>query len=252
VSEKIDESLIALLDKLHEGTTVAVCSDDKADPKAHSTKLSAPAQYECFSKIIYRPLSDYTARYSRTALRGEEEPTETTIHERLCGFDEQIRKQTDEIKKLQSQWEAIVREIFKLGVTCLGEDTMKAMLLPTPAPQATQDQPSSSPSEPDSEFALFVREKRMVDKGKGKKKKVTFEQAESAVSLPKFLYQPSMFRRKIAPEVPRLSSAKVTKLQAEVDELGNTHVDELREIEKEYTAWWKKKTQLIASALDED
>jgi hypothetical protein len=175
-----------------------------------------------------------------------------TIHERLLNFDEQIRTQTKEIKKLQVQWEAIVREIFKLGVTCLGEDTMTALLLPTPATHPPQDAPSSSPSDPDSEPTLFVPEKSTTEKGKGKKKKVSFEPISPAVTLPKFLYQPSMFREQIAPDTPRLSGTKVTELQADVAQLGNAQVRELREIEREYTAWWKKKTAQIASALGGD
>jgi hypothetical protein len=229
-----------------------VRSDDQPNSIVLPIRTSVPCQYESLSKRICSPLSEYTACCSYTRTRGEEESTGATIHERFFDFDEQIRTQTKDIKKLQTQWEAIVREIFKLGVTCLGEDTMTAMLLPTPAAQTTQDQPSSSPSDPDAELTLFVPEKDTADKGKGKKKKVSFEQAESAVALPKFLYQPSMFRKRIAPEAPRLSGTKVTGLQADVAQLGNAQVHELREVEREYAAWWKKKTALIASALGDD
>jgi hypothetical protein len=219
-----------------------------------SIRTSIPSQYERVSKCISSPLSESTARSAARA-RSEGEPTELTIHERLLNFDEQIRTQTKEIKKLQVQWEAIVREIFKLGVTCLGEDTMTALLLPTPAAEPPQYLPSSSPTDPDSEPTLFVPEKNTAEKGKGKKKKVSFEPTEPtapAVALPEFLYQPSMFRKQIAPDAPRLSGTKVTELQAEVTQLGNAQVRELREIEREYTAWWKKKTAQIASALGGD
>ena len=249
----IQKSLNALLRDLQAGTSMkTVCSDDQTNAIALPIRSSVPCQYESLAKRMYSPLSESTASCPGTRAQGEAKSTGATIHERLFDFDEQIRTQTKDIRQLQNQWEAIVREIFKLGVTCLGEDTMTAMLLPTPAAQKPQDQPLSSSSDPDSEPTLFVPEKTMTDKSKGKKKKVSFEDAESAVALPEFLYQPSMFRKKIAPEAPRLSSTKVTELQADVAQLGNAQVRELREIEREYVAWWRKKTAQLASAFRDD
>jgi hypothetical protein len=243
-----------LLHKLHEGTTVeTVHSDGQTNSKVLPIRTPIPSQYERVSKCISSPLSECTARSAARA-RSEGESTEVTIHERLLNFDEQIRTRTKDIKKLQVQWEAVVREIFKLGVTCLGEDTMTALLLPTPAVQPPQDAPSSSLSDPESEPTLFIPEQITAakDKGKGKKKKVSFEPTPPAVALPKFLYQPSVFREQIAPDTPRLSGTKVTDLQANVAQLGNAQIRELREIEREYTAWWNKKFAQIASALGGD
>jgi hypothetical protein len=230
-----------------------VHSDVQTDSTILPIRTSIPSQYERVSKCISSPLSEYTARSAARA-RSEEESIGVTIHERFLGFDEQIRTQTKEIKKLQVRWEAIVREIFKLGVTCLGEDTMTSLLLPTSAVQPPQDVPSSSPSDPDSEPTLFIPEQSTAakDKGKGKKKKVSFEPTPPAVALPKFLYQDSMLREQIAPNTPRLSGTRVTELQVEAAQLGNAQVRELHEIEREYTAWWKKKTAQIASALGAD
>jgi hypothetical protein len=230
-----------------------VHSDGQADPVVLPIRTSIPSQYERVSKCISSPLSESTARSAARA-RSEDEPTDVTIHERLLTFDEQIRTQTKDIKNLQVRWEAIVREIFKLGVTCLGEDTMTALLLPTPAAQPPQDAPSSSPSDPESEPTLFIPEQSTAakDKGKGKKKKVSFEPTPPAVALPEFLYQPSVLRKQIAPEVPRLSGTRVTELQADVSQLGNAQVRELREIEREYAAWWKKKNAQVALALARD
>jgi hypothetical protein len=230
-----------------------VHSDGQTNPTVLPIRTSIPSQYERVAKCISSPLSESTA-CSAARARSEEESTDVTIHERLLTFDEQICTQTKEIKKLQVRWEAIVREIFKLGVTCLGEDTITALLLPTPAAQPPQDAPSSSLSDPESEPTLFIPEQSTAakDKGKGKKKKVSFEPTPPAVALPEFLYQPSVLRKQIAPEVPRLSGTKVTELQADVAQLGNVQVRELREIEREYTAWWKKKNAQVALALARD
>jgi hypothetical protein len=232
-----------------------VHSDGQTNPIVLPIRTSIPSQYERVSKCIFSPLSESTA-CSAARARSEEEPTDVTIHERLLNFDQQIRTQTKEIKKLQVRWEAIVREIFKLGVTCLGEDTMTALLLPTPAAPPPQDAPTSSPSDPDSEPTLFIPEQSTAakdkDKDKGKKKKVSFEPTPPAVALPKFLYQPSRLREQIAPETPHLSGTRVTELQADVVQLGNAQVRELREIEREYATWWKKKSAQVALALARD
>jgi hypothetical protein len=242
---RIDEDLNALLEKLYEGTLETICSADKTDPKALPSKLSATAKSEQLTQNLYFPIPEYVVRCRSTYSNGEEVSAKVSIDQRFKHFDEQIHRQTDEIKKLQSQWEVIVSEIFKLGVACLGEHAMTAMLLPKQAPPI-QDQPSS-PSEPESESVLFVREKN-----KGKKKQVTFEPPANAVALPSFLYQPSNSRKRTAPESPHLSTKNVETLQAEVSQLGNSHVDEFREVEREYAAWWKKKTKQIASALGDD
>lgn len=188
---------------------------------------------------IYRPLSAYRLGLTRINTEGEKTRVENTLADRMRNFDEHIQQQTQELKQLQTEWETIVGEIFKLGVICLGQGTMETLfsasentLSPSKATDADID---------DAESTLFVPEQDTPPQGK--KNDGTFK-----VPFPPFLYQPSRFR-KPTPEPPTLSDEKVKELEMQIDELGKEHLKELRKIEDVRTAWLKKKHRLIAQAM---
>ncbi|KAF2127113.1 hypothetical protein P153DRAFT_59785 [Dothidotthia symphoricarpi CBS 119687] len=231
---QITKTLEDLLHQLHESTLQDVPSGKPND--LSPLKLSKPAQYERMAATLYQPLSAYRLGLTRTNTDGEKIRVESTLANRMDNFDEHIHQQTAELTKLQTEWEMIVGEIFKLGVTCLGDGAMETLL------SASEDTLSpSKTTDTTAESTLFVPEHDTPPPRK--KKCVTFQ-----TTFPPFLYQASRFK-KAAPETPRLLGEEVRELEAQVGNLGQEHLKDFCKIEDRHAAWLKKKHVLIAQAM---
>jgi len=187
----------------------------------------------------------------------------------MLHYDELMTKETAKLAKLQNEWEVVLGEIWKLGAACLGEEAMEDMLF-TKRPLDESVLPgSSSPSKvTDAEFTLFVPEHEsspVRNKSRTNRKHVTFLEEgvpanahnnKNAVTpttmFPKFIYQPSRYRKDTLPLPTRLPDDDIKNLEMEVEELGRQELSDMREIEKEHQAYWKKKTAQLAIALKSD
>ncbi|KAH7359968.1 hypothetical protein BKA66DRAFT_573715 [Pyrenochaeta sp. MPI-SDFR-AT-0127] len=254
---KIERTLNALVNSLYEGTLQTVSSENsKQDLQASPLKLSAPAKYERMAQKLYQPLSQYKLGLCRTNTQGGRERLVQTLEIRMLHYKDHIAKQTAEITQLQKDWEAIVSAIWKLGVSCLGETVMKDLLL------TDNDALRASPSSwsTDAESTLFVPEQGTsppLRRIHANKKRVTFEVLDlhsnpnvmSAPPFPEFLYQPSRYDTKAVPLVPSFGEPEINKLETNIEELGQVHIEDFRKIEQDQRAYWKKKTAQLATAL---
>ncbi|KAJ4365215.1 hypothetical protein N0V83_008833 [Neocucurbitaria cava] len=263
---KVNATLETLLTSLFESTLQTVpTSGNGQDPTASPLKLSAPAKYERMAMKLYQPLSHYQLTLQRTNTRGEKECFQSTLETRMIHYEEHIAKRTKEIVQLQKDWEAVVGEIWKLGVSCLGEDTMEKLLFTY---QDSVDPPLSSPSRAtEAESTLFVPEQggstppRKPKSSKSSKKRVTFEDSDAgdkygATSLskfpPEFLYQASRYDDQPLPIVAPLADEDIRDLEMKVKQLGIVHIEEFRKIEKDYQEYWRKKTAQLANVLKDE
>lgn len=260
---KVNATLETLLTSLFESTLQTVhTSVNEQDPNASPLKLSAPAKYERMAVKLYQPLSHYQLTLQRTNKRGEKERFQSTLETRMIHYEEHIAKRTKEIVQLQKGWEAVVGEIWKLGVSCLGEDTMEKLLF---TDQGGALGPLSSPSKAtEAESTLFVPEQGSSTpprKPKSSKKRVTFEDPDAgdkygAASLsqfpPDFLYQSSRYDNQPLPIVPSLADEDIRDLEMKVKQLGIVQIEEFRKIEKDYQEYWRKKTAQLANVLKDE
>lgn len=183
---------------------------------------------------------------TRTNTDGKAEHIIGTLETRMLDYEEYISRQKAEIEKLERDWEAIVGEIWKLGVHVLGENEMEQLLF------CNTHEVSSSPAE----STLFVPErgdsaKRSVGGGK----RVTFEAEdcdEEHFQHLGFLYQPSRIRKEPVPVVEGMSEQAIENFEKEIEELGKAQMQDLEKVEKEYAEYWKKKTAQVALALGDD
>ncbi|KAI4652298.1 hypothetical protein J4E93_002497 [Alternaria ventricosa] len=268
-SSRINKTLGKLLHTLYESTLQTVTrSSNQQDPNVSPLKLSAPAKYERLATQLYQPISQFTLSLRRTDSEGKSVRLDQTLETRMLHYDELITKETAKLAKLQKEWEVVLGEIWKLGATCLGEEAMENMLF-TKQPSDESALPvSSSPSKvTDAESTLFVPEHESSparDKSRTNRKRVTFLEekgpsnahdknvATPTTMFPKFIYQPSRYRKDTLPLPSRLPDDDIKHLEKEVKELGRQELGELREIEKEHQAYWKKKTAQLAVALKSD
>jgi hypothetical protein len=158
-----------------------------------------------------------------------------------------VREQTQQIKDLQRQWEGIVAEIFQLGITCLGENDMAALLS-----TAGGDTDASSPTSK-AESTLFVPEHGSpARKARGKRKRVSFAGPDMKGLFPEFLFYTSDRQKKPIPAVPEVPRDEIRQLDKEVSGLGKQHIVEVQRLEKEYQDWWtRKQTQLARTMLQD-
>lgn len=164
-----------------------------------------------------------------------------TLQDRFQSFEENIQVETEKIKNLQRQWEGVVAETFQLGVACLGEDNIAALL---------------STAEPDADEAgstLFTPEHSGSAKnGKGKRRCVSFAGPDMASLFPGFLFHASGHQRKPLPATPDLPAAELQQLEQAIADLGKQHVVDLQKLEKEHQAWWQKKQTQLAHTFLQD
>ena len=181
----------------------------------------------------------------------------------MMHYKDHIAKRTDEIVQLQREWEVVVGEIWKLGVSCLGEDPMEKLLCTNTANGSGL--PSSSPSK--AESTLFVPEQGTSPvppprkTQPSNKKHVTFEtpnvrdkyNAASLSRFPHFLcQQPSRHGTLPFPIVCPVAEQDMKTIELQVKQLGIAEIDELRKIDQEYQAYWRKKTAQLVGALKDD
>ncbi|KAH6875916.1 hypothetical protein BKA58DRAFT_400064 [Alternaria rosae] len=268
-SSKINKTLEKLLHTLYEGTLQTVIRDsNQQDPNTSPLKISAPAKYERLATQLYQPISQFTLSLRRTDSEGKSVRLDQTLETRMLHYDELITKETVKLAKLQKEWEVVLGEIWKLGAACLGEEAMEEMLFTKrPSDESALPVPSSPSKVTDAESTLFIPEHESSparDKSRTNRKRVTFLEEEaptyvrdknattSTTMFPKFIYQPSRYRKDTLPLPSRLSDDDIKNLEKKVEELGRQEMGELREIEKEHQAYWKKKTAQLAVALKSD
>ncbi|KAI4932808.1 hypothetical protein J4E85_003208 [Alternaria conjuncta] len=268
-SSKINKTLEKLLHTLYESTLQTVTrNSNQQDLISSPLKISAPAKYERLATQLYQPISQFTLSLRRTDSEGKSVRLDQTLETRMLHYDELITKETAKLAKLQKEWEVVLGEIWKLGATCLGEEAMEHMLFTKQPSDESALPASSSPSKvTDAESTLFVPEHESSparDKSRINRKHVTFLEEgvlvnardKNAVTpttmFPKFIYQPSKYRKDTLPLPSRLPDDDVKNLEKEVKELGRQELSDMREIEKEHQAYWKKKTAQLAVALKSD
>ncbi|KAI4937135.1 uncharacterized protein J4E92_001862 [Alternaria infectoria] len=269
-SSRINKALEKLLHTLYESTLQTVTrNSNQQDPNTSPLKISAPAKYERLATQLYQPISQFTLSLRRTDSEGKSVRLDQTLETRMLHYDDLIAKETAKLAKLQKEWEVVLGEIWKLGATCLGEEAMENMLFTKQPSDESALPASSSPSKvTDAESTLFVPEHERSparDKSRNNGKRVTFlEEGVSAdahnnknavtptTMFPKFIYQPSRYRKDALPLPTRLPDDDIKNLEMEVKELGRQELSDMREIEKEHQAYWKKKTAQLAIALKSD
>jgi hypothetical protein len=251
---RINTTLNDLLYRLYDSTLHTV-SSDAGGSQDSPLRLSAAAKLERAAQNIYRPISTYNVRLHRTNSDGDLVPIRSSLEKRMLDFEDHLAVQRAEIEKIRKRWETMVGEIWKLGVQCLGEESMEAMLFTT---NKVSRELSSSPSQGTvAKSTLFIGEHDTSPplRRTRSKKHVTFEAPEelptaSNTSLA-FLHQPSRLNVGPAPGVPALSQHHVEELDAQIKELGNKEIEEYRKAERDYHAHWQRKTAQLVRVLKE-
>jgi hypothetical protein len=264
---KINKTLEILLQTLHESTLQTIPNDSQQDPDASPLKLSAPAKYERLAIQLYQPISQFTLSLRRTNSEGRTVRFEQTLEKRMMNYDERIAEQAEQCAKLQKEWEAVVAEIWKLGVSCLGEEAMETLLFTKEhrLDGSTLLPPSSPLKATDAESTLFVPEhgtSPLRSRTRVTKKRVTFLEnapelrdkynALPTFKFPAFLYQPSGYRKDTFPVVAGLSDREIKELKKNVKELGRKEIEDFRRIERDQKEYWRRKTAQLAVALKDD
>jgi hypothetical protein len=154
--------------------------------------------------------------------------------DKIASFEKSYQKDVEELTRLQAKWETIVGEIWKTGLSCLGEEAMAQLFL------VSQDVLPTA----EEEDSLFVPE----HSPRNGKKRVTF--AEPAPELPDFLLGSS--RLKPIPHLPELPKDAIKSLQDTVINLGSEHIAELKNMEDDEQKKWKKQMGSVIQALKDD
>lgn len=205
---------------------------------------------------MYQPISGFQIQLRRTNTNGEQVPLKSTLEKRMRDFEEHLAEQRDEIDGIMRNWEAVVGEIRKAGVQCLGEESMEALLFTNKATREMSPSPSNATA---AESTLFIPEHASSPPlGKSRtKKRVTFEAPNVGDELPvsstsslNFLHGPSRLRGwQPVPGVPAFPEQLVVHLGAQVKELGKKEVEEYCKAERDYQAHWQKKTAQVLSVF---
>ncbi|KAF3011249.1 hypothetical protein E8E13_011657 [Curvularia kusanoi] len=230
-----ETNLDILLERLYKGNLQAVPSDLAPDASQTSpVELSAIGKPQRAIREICQPFSRY--RYSVHNHSGETlGRIDTTLHNRFQSFQEQVQAETEQIKVLQRQWEGVVAEIFQLGIACLGESDMIALL-------STADTGSNA-AKPASRAASTIsggdQESPSVRAGK-KRKHLSSIVPAITMMFPDFLFHRSTQQKHIQ-ATPSLPVKEIRRFKKEVSSLGSQHVDKFQTIEEGHKAWWKKK-----------
>jgi hypothetical protein len=230
-------------------------SDPINNSDAPRMRLSVPDKYERKARKLYQPISAYKVGLTHTNTDGTRTHLMSTLESRMTDYDEYIAKHKAELEKLKDDWEAVVGEIWKVGVQCLGEDLMESMLF-THKDGLDVLSPTTTP-----ESTLFVAEQgtSLRPRTARNKKRVTFETPGSGDELQDagntalaFLYQPTRVRLAPVPAVPAMPKQEASDLMTQVRELGQKELEELRKAEREYKLYWQKKNRRLAQVLAED
>lgn len=175
----------------------------------------------------------------------EDEQVEIQLGQRISQLENQIDADEKSISMLQTQWERVVGEIWKCGVQILGKEEMGKFLV---AGNAVDGQ------EKDEEGAsLFVPEhgdaeqKRHQSK-KGSKKRVKFGDPEK--ELPEFITH--VRKGEGVPAAPEVPVREVREMEKRIESLGVKRIEELKRLNEEQDAWYRKKTQQLLTVWQAD
>lgn len=245
---KINKDLDSLLSRLHESNLQIASSDAAEDGSQVSPmKLTLSTKYQRMEQKICRPLSGYSYRLSTTTASGVSgQDVQTTLHERFQAFEAYVQEETKQVRALQHQWEGVVAEIFQLGVACLGETEIAALLS-----TANADPNASSPSAKDGSALFMPEQEGSAEQAATKRKRVSFARPEMETLFPGFLLQPPAHGKSV-PVAPDLSLEQVQRFKDEISNLGGQHVAELQKVEEGHRAWWERKQKYLAQSLMQD
>jgi hypothetical protein len=234
---------------------LVLSSDPDDSGQTSPIRLTVPAKLERKALKLFQPISAYKVGLTRTNADGTRMQLMSTLESRMVDYDEYIAKHRAEIVKLKDDWEAVVGEIWKVGVQCLGEELMESMLF------TNKDALDFSSPTTKADSALFVPEEGSSPRPRTarNKKRVTFETPGSEEELPGtknsalgFLYQPTRVRLAPVPAVPALPKKEIRDLMTQVEELGQKELEEFKKAEREYKVYWQKKNKRLAQVLAED
>ncbi|KAF9738816.1 hypothetical protein PMIN06_004532 [Paraphaeosphaeria minitans] len=235
-TRRLDNTLSHLLDQLNDFNTTT-SSSSPSDPNVSPQKLTIADKNERTAMKLFTPLGQYELTVARDDSNGEEYRVMQILEDGLANYQARHEHRREEIRKLESKWEAVVGEIWKVGVDCLGEDAMSALLLTKPAP------PPSPPVKAERHGLLLADlDPRPV------RKKVKFE--EPAPKLPKFVSTSSRL-----PDLPipqQVSKEDVKMLKVKVNDFGNEQIDALAKVKKDGEVWWEKKQAQMMIALQKE
>jgi hypothetical protein len=248
---KINTTLEHLLTHLYEASLQPV-SSDPTNGDASPLRLTVSAKYERKALKLYQPISAYKVGLTHTNTDGTRIQLMSTLESRMADYDEYIAKHKAELVQLKADWEAIVGEIWKLGVQCLGEELMEPTLF------TDKDGMELSSPSTRTESMLFVPEQGTSPRPRTKKR-VTFDTPDDEDELPgatnsalAFLYQPTRVRLAPVPAAPAMPKKEVENLEKQVEELGQKELEEYRKAERDYSIYWQKKNKRLAQVLAED
>ena len=231
------------------------------DPSASRLKLSAAVKYEEMALKLYQPISHYELSLTRMNAQGEKERFQATLATRMAHYEDYLAERKSEIVGLQKEWETVMGEIWKVGVSCLGEETMKDLLLPA---HASQESPSYVSKATGTDPSLFVPERGSSPSPPQKliatSKRVSFDALDAgdnaditpALSFPSFLRGPSRYQNQGPPTVPPVPEREIKRFETTIETLGQKQADEFRSIEKDHRDFWKKKNARLTHALRDD
>jgi hypothetical protein len=195
-------------------------SSDPTNGDASPLRLTVSAKYERKALKLYQPISAYKVGLTHTNTDGTRIQLMSTLESRMADYDEYIVKHKAELVQLKADWEAIVGEIWKLGVQCLGEELMEPTLF------TDKDGMELSSPSTRTESMLFVPEQGTSPRPRTKKR-VTFDTPDDEDELPgatnsalAFLYQPTRVRLAPVPAAPAMPKKEVEDLEKQVEELG--------------------------------
>lgn len=206
---------------------------------------------------LYQPLSKYQLSLHRTNTNGEKVRFQATLEQRMDDYEELLLRRTDEVAQLQKQWEAVVRDIWHLGVHCLGKGVMENLLCTNAITSSERTRAKEKSS------TLFVLEQGSTPPSqdvRGSKKRVTFEapasngvaDVKAKFQLPEFLRQPPRRQLDTTLSTPSVSDHDIKKLEKVVKELGSAQIMDYRKIVKDREAFWRKKTAHMVKAMEDE
>ncbi|KAF2635924.1 hypothetical protein P280DRAFT_167409 [Massarina eburnea CBS 473.64] len=244
---KINETYNALVNELHEINLVDSSSPpNRSNANDSPIKITISAKYDRKRQKLFNPIGEYTLTTQFTSKNGEIVKTPGSLKDRLSTFEQSYQKKVEELQYLQRQWETIVGEMYKTGISCLGEKVMAQMFLVSPAYTSPGKEDTSTFAattlDPDS---LFIAE----HSPKNAKKRVTFQ--EPVLEPPSFLLGPSRIAKAV-PRVPVLSSDEVRSVQSAMIRMGDEQVGELKKIDEEQQKLWERKVGKIMRAVADD
>ncbi|KAF9693466.1 hypothetical protein EKO04_008358 [Ascochyta lentis] len=245
---RINQDHNTLLNKLH-GSNLQIASSDPVNSgsQASPLKLTVPVKYQRLVEKLCNPLSSYRYGLQRRNATGEMERIQTTLHVRFHSFEKHTHAEMHQIKELQEQWESVMAEIFQLGVICLGEGVVAALLC-----TAKADANASSPASK-AEPTLFVSEHGSpAQEGRRKRRRVSFRGTDVMSLFPGFLHQASKLPRPSTPIAPETPHEEIHQFEGEIAGLGKQHVADLQRLEKEAQKWWLRKQTQLAHTFMQD